>query len=180
MKPGSFAALLAALLLRMSPLAFGRLLLSVCRQLFLPTVTVTAVLAMAFVMNYCGATATLGLAFAASGMLFPFFSPLLGWLGVFLTGSDTSSNVLFGDLQRITAIKLKLNPILMASANTTGGVMGKMISPQNIATGVSVTHLKGQEGVVFARTFVHSIVLTIVLGLLVALQQYVIPGIIPG
>src|ERR1700690_2508253 len=98
-----FAALLSALLLRMPLAAFARLLLAVCRQLFLPTLTVTAVLAMALVMNYCGATATLGLAFAASGMLFPFFSPLLGWLGVFLTGSDTSANALFGNLQVVTA-----------------------------------------------------------------------------
>ena len=103
----------------------------------------------------------------------------LGRLGVALTGSDTSSNVLFGNLQKVTAEQLGLSPILMAASNSSGGVMGKMISPQNIATGVSVTDLKGQEGVVFARTFKHSIILTVLLGVLVVIQQYVTPWMIP-
>ena len=96
-----------------------------------------------------------------------------------LSGSDTSGNALFGNLQVVAARQLDLNPVLFAATNSSGGVMGKMISPQNIATGVSVTNLKGQEGVVFARTFIHSVVLTLFLGALVAVQQYLIPGIIP-
>ncbi len=168
-----FAALLAALLLRMSPLAFGRLLLSVCRQLFLPTVTVTAVLAMAFVMNYCGATATLGLAFAASGRLFPFFSPLLGWLGVFLTGSDTSANALFGNLQVVTAGRLGFDGTLMAAANSAGGVVGKMISVQNIAVAAAATAMSvSDQAKLFRFTLRHSIVMATAIGVEVMLYAY--------
>ncbi len=98
---------------------------------------------------------------------------------MFLSGSDTSGNALFGNLQVVAANQLGLNPVLIAATNSSGGVMGKMISPQNIATGVSVTDLKGQEGVVFARTFKHSIVLTLLLGVIVILQQYVVPWMIP-
>ena len=112
-------------------------------------------------------------------MLFPLVSPFLGWIAVFLSGSDTSGNALFGNLQVVAANQLGLNPVLFAATNSSGGVMGKMISPQNIATGAAVTDLKGQEGVVFARTFKHSIVLTLLLGLLVVLQQYVMPWMIP-
>ncbi len=168
-----FAALLAALLLRMSPLAFGRLLLSVCRQLFLPTVTVTAVLAMAFVMNYCGATATMGLAFAASGRLFPFFSPLLGWLGVFLTGSDTSANALFGNLQVVTAGRLGFDGTLMAAANSAGGVVGKMISVQNIAVAAAATAMSvSDQAKLFRFTLRHSIVMATAIGVEVMLYAY--------
>ena len=168
-----FAALLSALVLRMSPLAFGRLLLSVCRQLFLPTVTVTAVLGMAFVMNYCGATATLGLAFAASGRLFPFFSPLLGWLGVFLTGSDTSANALFGNLQVVTAGHLGFEPTLMAAANSAGGVVGKMISVQNIAVAAAATAMTvADQAKLFRFTLRHSIVMATAIGIEVMLYAY--------
>jgi L-lactate transport len=168
-----FAALLAALLLRMSPLAFGRLLLSVGRQLFLPTLTVTAVLAMAFVMNYCGATATLGLAFAASGRLFPFFSPLLGWLGVFLTGSDTSANALFGNLQVVTAGRLGFDGTLMAAANSAGGVVGKMISVQNIAVAAAATAMSvSDQAKLFRFTLRHSIVMATAIGVEVMLYAY--------
>ena len=126
-----------------------------------------------------GMAYTLGKGVASTGALFVLLSPFLGWVAVMLSGSDTSGNALFGNLQVVAANQLNLNPVLFAATNSSGGVMGKMISPQNIATGVSVTHLKGQEGVVFARTFLHSIVLTILLGVLVAIQQFVIPGIIP-
>ena len=98
---------------------------------------------------------------------------------MFLSGSDTSGNALFGNLQVVAAKQLNLNPVLFAATNSSGGVMGKMISPQNIATGVSVTDLRGQEGLVFARTFWHSVVLTLALGVLVAIQQFVVPGMIP-
>jgi lactate permease len=169
-----FSTLLAALLLRMPPAAFGRLLLSVCRQLFLPTLTVTAVLAMAFVMNYCGATATLGLAFSASGKLFPFFSPLLGWLGVFLTGSDTSANALFGNLQVVTAGRLGFEPTLMAAANSAGGVVGKMISVQNIAVAAAATAMTvADQAKLFRFTLRHSIVMATAIGIEVMLYAYV-------
>jgi lactate permease len=168
-----FATLLSALLLRMSPLAFSRLLLSVCRQLILPTVTVTAVLAMAFVMNYCGATATLGLAFAASDRFFPFFSPLLGWLGVFLTGSDTSANALFGNLQVVTAGRLGFDGVLMAAANSAGGVVGKMISVQNIAVAAAATAMSvSDQARLFRFTLRHSIVMATAIGVEVMLYAY--------
>src|SRR5580704_7303895 len=168
-----FSALLSALLLRMPPAAFARLLLSVCRQLFLPTLTVTAVLAMAFVMNYCGATATLGLAFSASGRLFPFFSPLLGWLGVFLTGSDTSANALFGNLQVVTAGRLGFEPTLMAAANSAGGVVGKMISVQNIAVAAAATAMTvSDQAKLFRFTLRHSIVMATAIGIEVMLYAY--------
>ncbi len=118
-------------------------------------------------------------AVASTGYLFVLLSPFLGWVAVFLSGSDTSGNALFGNLQVVAARQLNLNPVLFAATNSSGGVMGKMISPQNIATGVSVTNLKGKEGVVFARTFIHSIVMTVLLSLLIAFQQFVIPWIIP-
>src|SRR5882762_6965161 len=134
-----FAALLAAALLRMPFPQFFRVFRSTVRQLLLAELTIAAVLALAFLMNYSGATATLGLAFAATGVLFPFFSSLLGWLGVFLTGSDTAATALFGTLQVITATSLHLNPVLMASSNSAGGVMGKMISLQTIAVAAAAT-----------------------------------------
>ncbi len=168
-----FAALLSALLLRMPLAAFARLLLAVCRQLFLPTLTVTAVLGMAFVMNYCGATATLGLAFAASGRLFPFFSPLLGWLGVFLTGSDTSANALFGNLQVVTAGRLGFEPTLMAAANSAGGVVGKMISVQNIAVAAAATAMSvSDQAKLFRFTLRHSIIMATAIGVEVMLYAY--------
>jgi L-lactate transport len=170
-----FAALLSALLLRMPLLAFARLLLAVCRKLFLPTLTVTAVLGMAFVMNYCGATATLGLAFAASGRLFPFFSPLLGWLGVFLTGSDTSANALFGNLQVVTAGRLGFEPTLMAAANSAGGVVGKMISVQNIAVAAAATAMSvSDQAKLFRFTLKHSIVMATAIGVEVMVYAYLV------
>ena len=130
-------------------------------------------------MNYSGTAYTLGLGASSVGLFFVLLSPFLGWLAVFLSGSDTSGNALFGNLQVVAAKQLDLNPVLFAATNSSGGVMGKMISPQNLATGVAVTDLRGREGDVFARTFWHSIILTLILGVLVALQQFVFPGIIP-
>jgi L-lactate transport len=169
-----FATLGSVLLLRMSIKDFAALMLAVGRQLFLPTITVTSVLSMAFVMNYCGATGTLGLAFAGSGVLFPFFSPLLGWLGVFLTGSDTSANALFGSLQVLSAGRLGFNPVLMAAANSAGGVMGKMISLQTIAVATAATGLSvSDQSRLFRFTLRHSIILTAAIGLEVLLYAYV-------
>jgi L-lactate permease len=128
-------------------------------------------------MNYSGATATLGLAFAATGVLFPFFSALLGWLGVFLTGSDTSANALFGNLQVVTATSLHLNPTLMAAANSSGGVMGKMISLQSIAVAAAATGMPAaDEAKLFRFTLRHSIFLATVIGLVVVFYAYVMPG----
>jgi lactate permease len=135
------------------------------------------VLALAFLMNYSGATVTLGLAFAATGVLFPFFSALLGWLGVFLTGSDTSANALFGNLQAVTAAHLNLNPILMAASNSSGGVMGKMISLQSIAVAAAATGMpSSDESRLFRFTLRHSIFLASVLGLIVVIYAYVLPS----
>lgn len=168
------ATLLSVFALRMSPARFGRVLLAVVHQLLLPTATVTSVLGIAFLMNYCGATATLGLAFAATGVVFPFFSVLLGWIGVFLTGSDTSANALFGNLQVVTAGRLGFSSILMASANSSGGVMGKMISLQTIAIAAGATGLTAaDQGKLFRFTLRHSIVLASVTGCLVLLYAYV-------
>jgi lactate permease len=170
-----FATLLSALFLKMNPAAFVRLLGSVTRQLFLPTVTVTSVLALAFLMNYSGATGTLGLAFASTGTLFPFFSAMLGWLGVFLTGSDTSANALFGSLQIVTAHKLGLGAALMAAGNSTGGVMGKMISLQTIAVAAAATNMSvADQAKLFRFTLKHSLLLAAVVGLLVMFYAYVV------
>ena len=171
-----FAALLSCVVLRMSPRRALRLLLATLRQLLHPLVTIAAIVGMAFLMNYCGATATLGLAFAASAVFFPFFSPLLGWLGVFLTGSDTASNALFGNLQVVTANRLGLNPALLAAANSSGGVMGKMISLQSIAVAGAATEMKPEEeGKLFRFTLRHSILLASLIGLITLLYAYLLP-----
>src|SRR5271166_3364958 len=169
------AAILTALILRMSPSAFFACVGRTMRQAWLAIVTVCLIVALAFLMNYSGMAYTLGLGASSVGYLFVLLSPFLGWIAVFLSGSDTSGNALFGNLQVVAAKQLDLNPVLFAATNSSGGVMGKMISPQNIATGVSVTDLRGHEGIVFARTFWHSVILTLILGVLVALQQYVFP-----
>jgi lactate permease len=174
------AALITALLVRLPVAELLRCAVRTLRQIWLAVVTVMLVVALAYVMNYAGLAYTLGLAVASSGRAFILFSPFLGWVAVFLSGSDTSGNALFGNLQVVAARQLHLNPLLFAATNSSGGVLGKMISPQNIATGVSVTNLKGREGEVLARTFVHSIVLTLVLVVIVIVQQYVVPGVIPN
>jgi lactate permease len=174
------AAIIVALLVGMNVAAFLRAIAQTWRQTRIAILTVMLIIGLAYLMNYAGLTYTLGLGAASAGVLFPLLSPFLGWVAVFLSGSDTSGNALFGNLQVVAATQLQLNPVLFAATNSSGGVMGKMISPQNIATGVSTTSLKGQEGVVFARTFPHSIILTLVLGGLVLVQQYLTPWMIPG
>jgi lactate permease len=162
------AAILSAIVLRVGPADFIGALLGAMKQLSLPTLTVCSVLGMAFLMNYSGATGTLGLAFAASGPLFPFFSAMLGWLGVFLTGSDTSANALFGNLQVVTAQKLNLDPILMAASNSSGGVMGKMISLQTIAVAAAATKMSTEDQAkLFRVMFGHSVLLASVIGVIV-------------
>ena len=144
-----------------------------------PAVTVASVLGLAYVMNTSGMTNCLGLVFTKTGHLFPFIAPFLGWLGVFLTGSDTSSNVLFGGLQKATAEQLGLNPILTGAANTSGGVMGKMISPQSLAVATAATGMVGEEGTLFRFTLKHSLFLTVIVGIIVYLQAYVFSWMIP-
>jgi lactate permease len=173
------AAIITAFLVRLSPAAFLSCVRDTIRQVWLAVITVMLIVGLAFLMNYSGLAYTLGKGVASTGALFVLLSPFLGWAAVMLSGSDTSGNALFGNLQVVAARQLDLNPILFAATNSSGGVMGKLISPQNIATGLSVTKMVGQEGKVFARTFVHSIVLTVFLGVLVAIQQYVIPWVIP-
>ncbi len=169
-----FAAMLSALLSGMRPGAFAKVLQIVAYKLIRPTVTVASMLAMAFVMNYSGATGTLGLAFSATGVLFPFFSPLMGWLGVFLTGSDTAANALFGNLQVVSASRLGLSPVLIAAANSAGGVMGKMISLQTIAVAAAATNMSvADQSKLFRFTLRHSILLAMVVGVEVMLYAYV-------
>lgn len=169
------ATLFAALTLRIKPSLFLAILGRVGKQLALPIVTVALVLGVGFLMNYCGATATLGLAFASTGKLFPFFSPMLGVLGVFLTGSDTSSNALFGNLQVVTANRLGLDPILMAAGNAAGGVMGKMISLQTIAVAAAATGLSVQDqSRLFRFTLKHSVFLAVIIGCLALFYTYVV------
>jgi L-lactate transport len=176
-----FAGILSAKFVGMTPRRYARVFAATLRQLLLPLLTIAFVLALAFLMNYCGATATLGLAFGATGKLFPYFSAMLGWLGVFLTGSDTSSNALFGSLQVITANSLKLNPFLTASANSSGGVMGKMISLQSIAIAVAATGLKtSDEAKLFRFTLRHSVLLASVIGLITVFYAYIVPSWVPG
>ena len=171
------ACILAAIALRMPVARFAKAVGESARQLALPLVTVASVLALAFLMNYCGATATLGLAFATTGASFPFFSSLLGWLGVFLTGSDTSANALFGNLQVVTAGRLDLDPVLMAASNSSGGVMGKMISLQSIAVAAAAAGMpSSDESRLFRFTLKHSIFLASVLGLIVLFYAYVAPS----
>ena len=173
------AAVITAAVVGCSPRAFLAAAIATWRQARLAVLTVALIIGLAYLMNYSGLTYTLGLGVASAGIAFPVLSAFLGWIAVFLSGSDTSGNALFGNLQVVAAHQLGLNPVLIAATNSSGGVMGKMISPQNIATGVAVTSLKGQEGAVLARTFVHSVILTLLLGVLVVIQQYVVPGIIP-
>lgn len=160
--------------------AFGATLAATFRQLQRPFVTIAFILSIATVMNYSGMTSSMALALAHTGWLFPFFSAFLGMLGVFLTGSDTSSNTLFGPLQATTAKVSGLDPILMGATNSSGGVMGKMISPQNLSVGAAGVGAVGQEGVIFRRVVGHSLLLTALMGVLAMLQAYVFPWMVPA
>ncbi|MGQ0766492.1 MAG: L-lactate permease [Gemmatimonadota bacterium] len=156
-------------------LVFGRTLWKVRTSLL----TIAAMLALGFTTRYSGIDTTMGLAFAATGWLFPFFSPLLGWLGVALTGSDTSSNVLFGNLQQVTAQQLGISPVLAAASNSTGGVMGKMIDAQSIVVARVATQQDEGEGTILRYVFFHSLALACLVGVLVFVQAYWMPWIVP-
>lgn len=169
------AAIISGLLMGFSPLKlvaeYGRTI----RLCAISLITISAMLAIGTLTRLSGVDATLGLAFAATGVLYPFFGTLLGWLGVALTGSDTSSNILFGNLQKITSEQLGLPPVLMAAANSSGGVMGKMIDAQSIVVASTATNWYGHEGSILRYVFLHSIVLACLVGLFVTLQAYVYP-----
>lgn len=172
-------AIISVLLLRMKPraalAAFGETLLELRR----PILSIGLVLAFAFVANYSGMSSTLALVLAGTGAAFPFFSPFLGWLGVFLTGSDTSSNALFCSLQSTTAHQIHVSDTLLVTANTTGGVTAKMISPQSIAVACAATGLVGRESELFRFTVKHSLLFAIFIGLITLLQAYVLTGMVP-
>jgi lactate permease len=179
-----YAALIAWFLMvlrrRLRPLdlfvVYGRTL----RQLALPIVTIAFILGIAQVMNYSGMTSTMAIALSKTGVVFPFVSAFLGALGVFLTGSDTSSNTLFGPLQAQTAKLQGLNPILTAATNSSGGVMGKMISPQNLSVGAAGVNRVGAEGDIFRRTIGYSLLLTSLVGIVAMIEAYALPAIIPS
>jgi lactate permease len=166
------AAILAGLLMGMKPRAILRVFLETMVTVRFTLITIAALMAIGFITRYCGMDATLGLAFARTGVFYPFFGTLIGWLGTASTGSDTSSNVLFGSLQKLTAQQLNISPYLMASANSSGGVMGKMIAPQSIVVATTATESYGSEGNILRFVFLHSLALACLVGLLVSLMAY--------
>lgn len=177
-----FAGILAGLSLGVGPVRLARVYLQTLWRVRVSLLTIALMLALGFVTRYSGTDTTMGLAMATTGVLFPFFSPIIGWLGVALTGSDTSSNVLFGNLQQVTANQLDLPPVLMAASNSTGGVMGKMIDAQSIVVASVATggHPDSpRAGTVLRAVFWHSVALAILTGLLVMAQAYWFPWIVP-
>lgn len=175
-----FAAILSILFLRIPLSLVGRVIVLTLNRMKYPLLTITCMLALGYVTRYGGTDATLGLAFTHTGAIYPFFAAFLGWLGVALTGSDTSSNALFGSLQVITAKQLGLNPILIATANSTGGVMGKMVDAQSITVSTAATRQVGQEGRILRFVLVHSLLLAAIMGVIVLLQAYVFSWVIPS
>jgi lactate permease len=169
------SAILAAFIMGFSPKEMFRTYLETLWRVRFSLITIAAMLSLGYVTKYSGTDATLGLALAQTGVLYPFFGTLLGWLGVALTGSDTASNVLFGSLQRITAEHTGVSPVLMAAANSSGGVMGKMVDAQSIVVASTATNYYGKEGEILRFVFWHSIVLACLVGVLVFLQAYVWP-----
>ena len=178
-----YASLIAFLLMRArrASVNFITVYVRTLRQLGLPIATIALILAIAQLMNYSGMTSSMAIALSKTGFIFPFVSAILGWLGVFLTGSDTSSNTLFGPLQAQTAQQLgNVSPILTAGTNSSGGVMGKMISPQNLSVGAAGVNKVGSEGEIFRRVIGYSLILTAAVGVVAMIEAYVIPGIVPS
>ncbi|MCG2607787.1 L-lactate permease [Acinetobacter sp. SM34] len=173
------AAIITIIFLKMKPkvavITFGETI----NELKVPIYSIGMVLAFAFIANYSGMSATLALALAHTGQAFTFFSPFLGWIGVFLTGSDTSANALFSALQATTAQQIGVPEVLLVAANTSGGVTGKMISPQSIAIACAAVGLVGKESDLFRFTVKHSISFTVMIGIIITLQAYVFPWMIP-
>ena len=173
------SSIFTAMVLGVGPSRFLSILGKTFNQLLKPLITIPCVLGLAYIMNYSGMSSTLGLFLAGSGSLFPFVSPFLGWLGVFLTGSDTSANALFGNLQSVTGTQVGVDPVLMVAANSSGGVCGKMISPQSIAVATAATGLVGKEGDLFNFTVKHSLVLAVIVGVMTYVQAYYMTWMIP-
>ncbi|MBM3782031.1 MAG: L-lactate permease [Acidobacteria bacterium] len=174
------ATLVTALLLGVKPRQVVGIYRATFAQLSFAMLTIASMLGLAYLMNYSGMTSTLGLALAASGVAFPFFSAVVGWLGVFLTGSDTSANALFGNLQVVTANALGLNPVLTASVNSAAGVMGKMISVQSIAVAVAATGMTADdESRLFRFTIRHSVLLMVMMGIISMIFAYALPSLVP-
>jgi lactate permease len=175
-----FATLATALVLRMPRREVAEVARGTWRQMQVPLATIAMMMALGFITRYGGTDATLGLAFTQTGWFYPFFAAMLGWLGVALTGSDTSSNAMFGSLQKITAQQLGLDPILITTANSTGGVMGKMVAAQTIVVATAATHQQGEEGALLRSVFWHSLALAALMGLIILAQAYWVPWMIPG
>jgi lactate permease len=169
------AALLAGLFMGLGPRTLVTEFVKTVFNIRFTVVTIAAMMALGFVTRYCGLDATLGLAFARTGALYPFFGTLIGWLGTASTGSDTSANVLFGSLQKMTAQQIGVSPALMASANSAGGVMGKMIAAPSIVVASTATETYGQEGTILRFVFLHSLALAALVGIFVYLMAYVAP-----
>ncbi|KAG0172595.1 hypothetical protein DFQ30_010121 [Apophysomyces sp. BC1015] len=161
------------------PRVFYLALRDTAKQLFFPVLTVSFIMGFAYLYNYSGIVYTIGLTLSSVGRAFPFLSAWLGWLACFLSGSDTSANSLFGNLQVVAAREIGLSAVLMAATNSTGAITSKMISPQNLTTGVSTINLQGQEGRILRKTILHSILMVCIIGTMATIQQYAIPGIIP-
>lgn len=173
------AGIVTVIVLRMKPVEAIKTFGSTVAELKWPIFSIGMVLAFAFIANYSGLSATLALLLAGTGVAFPFFSPFLGWIGVFLTGSDTSSNALFCNLQANTAHQIGVSDTLMVAANSTGGVTGKMISPQSIAVATAAVGLVGREGDLFRFTLKHSLMLATIVGVITTVQAYLVPWMIP-
>jgi lactate permease len=169
------AAIIAGLIMGISIPRLFKYYAKTLHKVRFSLITISAMMSIGFITRYSGLDATMGLAFARSGVLYPFFGTMLGWLGVALTGSDTSSNVLFGSLQKISAEQLHLSPILMGAANSAGGVMGKMIDAQSIVVASTATEWYGHEGTILRYVFFHSIALAALVGIMVTFQAYVYP-----
>ncbi len=173
------ASIISAIVLGIKPATAVKVFGQTVKQMIYPVINMAAVLGFAYLANYSGLSYTLGLLFASTGKVFPLLSPVLGWLGVFLTGSDTSANALFGKLQQVTAEQIGINPVLTVAANSAGGVVGKMISPQSIAVAAAATGLIGRESSLFKFTVKHSLIMLAVVMVMIYLQAYVVPGMIP-
>jgi lactate permease len=173
------ASIISAVILGVGPARYFSIFGKTFKQLVKPLITIPCVLGLAYIMNYSGMSATLGLLLAGTGKFFPFFAPLLGWLGVFLTGSDTSANALFSNLQAVTAQQVGVDPTLTVAANSSGGVTGKMISPQSIAVATASTGLAGREGDLFSFTVMHSFILALAVCIMTYVQAYMLSWMIP-
>jgi lactate permease len=174
-----FAAIFSGLIIGVKPRKLMQIFGRTLYRMRYAIVAMSCMLGLGYVTRYSGMDAVLGLAFTRTGWLFPFFGTYIGWLGVALTGSDTSSNALFGGLQRITAEQLNLSPILMCATNSAGGVMGKMVDAQSITVATAATNQVGNEGIIFRWVFWHSISLAAIVGIIVMLYAYVFPQFIP-